>query len=425
LRHLRKSMKILAITSHFPPYHMGGYEVRCKNVLDRLADRGHEIQVITSEKGKEETATRFQEKNVHRQFHLLDSSKNIANRTVRDYFDLKFLDGQISSFKPDLIYLWNTINLSRAIFPFLAERSLPIVYDEGGAGLIYSWRHGGSWYAFLDRTGKSRFKNGLRVVAGKLVSWISGNLIKTKWKWPENMRVYFNSDLGLRNSVENKVPVDGAPVIYSGLEIEKFPFLDHVRISSPIRIIVPGRIEPPKGQKDAILLLQLLREKELDAQLIIVGRNNSDHYFREVEETIKELALERNVLILPMVDQDKLVDLYHQSDVCFFSSYHHYGFSRIPMEAMACGCLVIAYGHEGSDEIIENKKTGYIVQPGDFQTMIEIIQGNVSDPSAYRQIVTNARQVVEQKYSMDTYVDRIESILFDSVNAGKGSSSLA
>jgi hypothetical protein len=41
-------MKILVITSGFPPYHFGGYEIRVKDILDKLAQRGHKIRVLTS-----------------------------------------------------------------------------------------------------------------------------------------------------------------------------------------------------------------------------------------------------------------------------------------------------------------------------------------------------------------------------------------
>ena len=41
-------MKILAISAFHPPDHFGGYELRVKSILDGLAERGHEILLLTN-----------------------------------------------------------------------------------------------------------------------------------------------------------------------------------------------------------------------------------------------------------------------------------------------------------------------------------------------------------------------------------------
>jgi len=51
---------------------------------------------------------------------------------------------------------------------------------------------------------------------------------------------------------------------------------------------------------------------------------------------------------------------------------------------MACGCLVITYGNVGSNEIIYDKETGYIVPQGEFITKTVIIREIMSDSAAYR-----------------------------------------
>jgi glycosyltransferase involved in cell wall biosynthesis len=412
---MQKKAKILAITSHYPPYHVGGYEMRCKNVLDRLADRGYEIKIIVSDKLKGSPPPLADEKNVYRQFHLLNSFDNKAERLIHDYLDVKFLQQTINFFSPDLVYLWQTTNISKAIFPYLAECDPSIVYDEGDTGLINSWTHGGTWFSYIEGKSKSGTKNKIKAFAAKIVSKFSGNLIKEQWNWPENMRVYFNSDLGKRNALAHGIPVRDALVIHSGVDINQFSFQPRNRINSPIRIIVPGRVEYKKGQIDNILLLSYLREKKLEADLTIVGKSNSAVYSEEIEGLIRELGLEKHICVLPMIDHDKLIHLYQESDICFFSSYRKTGLSRVPLEAMACGCLVITYGNEGSDEIIENNRTGYIVSQKDFQSMVVIVEKMISDPLAYRQLVTNARKVVEQKYSLDAYVNKIETLLLDVV----------
>ena len=42
-------MKILVITNLYPPHEIGGYELRCRDVCDRLKASGHEIHILTSD----------------------------------------------------------------------------------------------------------------------------------------------------------------------------------------------------------------------------------------------------------------------------------------------------------------------------------------------------------------------------------------
>ena len=112
-----------------------------------------------------------------------------------------------------------------------------------------------------------------------------------------------------------------------------------------------------------------------------------------------------------MQSTDEMVALYHDADICFFPSCFRTGFSRVPLEAMATGCLMISYGNEGSDEIIEDGRNGYLVPTGDYQRITEIIKSCLGDPERVQTAVNTARQLVEQQYSMVIYVDQIEQFL--------------
>lgn len=407
-------MKILAITSHYPPFHVGGYEIRCKNVVDQLLIRGHDVEIITNRVPGNLARTNT-EPNIFRAFDLLDSSSGTIARLFRDIVDVRFLHKRVSSFKPDVVYLWNVVNFTRAIFPYLAETKIPVVYDEGGLGLGNCWHHGGSWYSWLEQPSPVRCTSAVKGLSGFAVQKLSGNLMKPRWKWPERMTIYFNSEQGKRQALDQGIPVQDSPVLYSGLELRLFSFRVRSRINKSVHILVPGRIQPTKGQLDAVNLLALLKQNEIAAKVTIVGKVFSDVYAQEIVDQVGVLGLKDFVNILPMVSQDVLTRLYQDADICFFPSYQQYGLSRTPLEAMACGALVIAYGGEGSGEIILDQGTGYIVQPQDYQQMEAIIQQHITQPELYQKMTENARQAVEQFYSLDVYTDKIEAILLGSL----------
>jgi glycosyltransferase involved in cell wall biosynthesis len=231
------------------------------------------------------------------------------------------------------------------------------------------------------------------------------------------MQVIFNSQLNCTNAVACGVPVGNSHVIHSGIDTQKFTFKPRTKFGSPLTLIVPGRIEPRKGQLDAVMLLAELREQGLDSKLIFVGQKWANSYYSELEEEIKKQNLEKSVEFFSMMTQDELVGMYYQADICFFPSYQQVGYSRTPLEAMACGCILFSYGNEGSDEIISDTRTGFLVSPAEFRAIANIIKELTSNPITVRKITESAGKVIEVNCSMVSYIDSIEKILISRVGS--------
>jgi glycosyltransferase involved in cell wall biosynthesis len=160
-----------------------------------------------------------------------------------------------------------------------------------------------------------------------------------------------------------------------------------------------------------VKLLACLRDNRIEGKMVFIGDYSINPYYVLLRNEIKKLKLENSIQIMPMVDQGKLINLYHKSDFCFFPSLHKTGFSRVPIEAMACGCVIISYGNEGSDEIIENGENGFLIPEGDFIHASRIINCLIQNPSGLEKIINNARKKVETKHVMKSYINNIEEII--------------
>ena len=114
-----------------------------------------------------------------------------------------------------------------------------------------------------------------------------------------------------------------------------------------------------------------------------------------------------------MISQSELSQRYSNSDITFFPSYFKTGFSRVPLEAMASGCLVMTYGNEGTKEVVQNSKNGIIAEEGDIIGLADSIQALIVDPDGYKKIVQAARKEVESRFSLENYLDHIESLLYE------------
>jgi len=407
-------MRFLVITSFYPPHHLGGYEMRCRDVIVELLKRGHGIQVITNRCTNRHCDLHVGESGVERCLHLRDEDTPVLTQIYRDIQDLRCIKNLIIKFRPEIIYLWHIQNLSNAILPFFSTQNIPIVFDEGGSGLEYLWRVHKRGIYFYRNDQDPAYKKFLKSFIYRTANMLSVNLIRTNWAWPQKMRVYFNSQSARQHAAEQGVPVSTATVIPSGIQLDRFPFRPRKAINTPVKIILPSRIKPLKGNVDGIGLLDELRRRSIAARLTLVGEVQSQAYLEEIKSVIDEHGLRESVSILPMVSQKELSEMYQEADICFFTSYFKTGFSRTPLEAMASGCLVISYGNEGSREVIQDHKTGYIVNEKDITTAADIIHDTIKRPQYFEEITRQARIYIEQNHSFDHYIDQIEMFLQES-----------
>lgn len=129
-------MKILVFIDSYPPHHGGGYELRCKDVTTRLTGIGHEVKIITTHCPHHHCTAHQHEINISRILHKKSQAKSLVDQIWNDLRDMRFIERITQSFEPDLVYLWHLGDLSNAIIPYFSSLDIPMIYDEGGKGLI-------------------------------------------------------------------------------------------------------------------------------------------------------------------------------------------------------------------------------------------------------------------------------------------------
>lgn len=108
----------------------------------------------------------------------------------------------------------------------------------------------------------------------------------------------------------------------------------------------------------------------------------------------------------PSVDQAR--DLYSRCLVWLMASRSE-GFSRPVLEAMACGCAVVATKCGGPQDIIEDGRNGFLVEIGNVTQMVDRVGLLLHDGDLRAKMVREAQATVQQ-FSWDKTVDRLETI---------------
>jgi glycosyltransferase involved in cell wall biosynthesis len=92
------------------------------------------------------------------------------------------------------------------------------------------------------------------------------------------------------------------------------------------------------------------------------------------------------------------------SDVCVLSSTSE-GFSNAILEYMAASRPVVATAVGGASEAIVEGETGYLVSPGDDETMAQRIVSLLCHPGRAREMGELGRATVEQKFSSEAQLE--------------------
>jgi glycosyltransferase involved in cell wall biosynthesis len=143
------------------------------------------------------------------------------------------------------------------------------------------------------------------------------------------------------------------------------------RQPGPLRLLFIGNLIRRKRLQDVIAALAQLRGE--DWQLDVVGRSDIDPgYARELKAQIRRLGLEGRVILRGNLSEDKLKRTLKESQVLsVVSSYE--GFGIVYLEGMSYGLPVIASTAGGAREIVEHKKNGRLVAPGDIAAIADAL----------------------------------------------------
>ena len=125
-----------------------------------------------------------------------------------------------------------------------------------------------------------------------------------------------------------------------------------------------------------------------------------------------EQICDRMYVRLPTVVQAR--EIYSRSLVWFMASRLE-GFAVPILEAMACGCAVVATDCGGPRDIITDGENGFIVEAGDAEGIAKKVQLLLENEELRRQFVSRGQETV-RKFSWEKSIDKFECALLSSCN---------
>lgn len=203
-------------------------------------------------------------------------------------------------------------------------------------------------------------------------------------------------------------------VVHEGVDVDRlnpdpsafvrFPDGRELRAGDPVVTYVARNLEPYRGFHCFMRALPLLLESRPDCQVIVVGGDETSYGDRPKDAANwREKMLRENPVDLARVHFPGKVsyDVYRR--ILQISAVHVYltypfVLSWSMLEAMACGCLLVASDTAPVREVVRHGENGWLVDFFDRDALVERVLRALSNPPEAAALRANARQSA-QAYS--------------------------
>ncbi|WHZ29216.1 MAG: hypothetical protein OJF51_004017 [Nitrospira sp.] len=200
----------------------------------------------------------------------------------------------------------------------------------------------------------------------------------------------------IRNGIELNALPDGS---MRSAKRKAFGVTDDVCVIGSV-----GRLTPVKGFPHLIKAVQLLTEQGLCVKLWLVGDGILN---QELCRLAQDLGIAERVVMLG--HREDTYELLQAMDMFVLSSLHE-GIPMALLEAMAVGLPVIATRVGGIPEVIEDRVSGILVEPGDPNGLALMCRRLMHDTASAERLGQAARARVEERFSARTMAADVANV---------------
>lgn len=366
-------MKILVLSHEFPPVGGGGAQV-IQDLCRGLAQRGHEIRVMTTHY----TDLPQQEAIDGVLVYRLDCGRQVPYRARFSEMARFVRSG-----------LWQGLRLIRAWRPDVIHVHFAV--PAGALGWMLSSLTGLPYLLTV---------HGGDVPGGapeKTARWFRWVYPFTHPIWRQAKRVVAVSEhtrqLALRHY---PVPIQ---VIRNGFNFSALCSKE-IQVGTPPRVIWAGRFMPEKNPVQVVRTLAALQDLDWDCVMIGDGPEKVS-----VEQEIARHGLEHRFSIPGWVHQEEVMGWFSKSDVLFMPSFSE-GLPIVGLQGLAMGLAIVATRVGGFVDLVEPARNGFLVDNPNGSGFSEPLRWLLSDPKllkSFRQASFSVTERFDIRHMVSAY----------------------
>lgn len=167
----------------------------------------------------------------------------------------------------------------------------------------------------------------------------------------------------------------------------------------PRRLGLVGDLFALKNHLALIEVVRQLRAQGEDVEGVLVGRQTADRRYVEVVHRAVESAA--GSVRLRAASPGDMPAVMDEIDCLLQLTTVPESFGRVCVEAMAAGRPVVAFGHGGVAELVDNGATGILCSPGDLDAVAAAVTRLRGESGLFERLSATARERAAQRWSSD------------------------
>lgn len=276
--------------------------------------------------------------------------------------------------RPDLVHVHSSFGPS-------FYRKMPFILWSASRGIpVVNHIHGAEFEAFYDKASDAKKKR-VQKVYGRCT-----RLIALSEEWAARL--------------QQIVPRERIDILENYCRMPKKPY-DAER--NPGQVLFLGELGERKGCFDIPSVWEQVRKNYPGASLVMAG----DGEMEQIKAAFSRKGLLDTVTFPGWVRGEEKERLLRESGIFLFPSYHE-GMPMAVLEAMGYGLGIVTTTVGGIPQLIDHKRSGFLETPGDVTAMAKDVSALIQDEALRRSMGELARRSVEQKYSLEIHLQKLE-----------------
>jgi glycosyltransferase involved in cell wall biosynthesis len=292
----------------------------------------------------------------------------------------------------NIVAAYSILTLLRRLRPDVVMSNTLTIPSAAVAAKVLRIPHVWYLHEFGQKDHGLSFDLGLRSSV-RLVNWLSARIIV-------NSHAIFDE-------FSRYIPSRKLRIAYCGVDVpDGLPQLSPPP-ERPFRLVLVGMKTPSKGQEDAIRAVGLLRERERDIRLVLVGHSSREYALR-----LGQLARDvRADDVIDFVDFTEDRYRYFQQAHAALMCSRSEAFGRVTVEAMKLGLPVIGTNSGGTPELIRDGGNGLLYPYGDPSGLAERIDRLYWDRELRERLGSSAREWARATFSVARHTKDVMGVL--------------
>jgi glycosyltransferase involved in cell wall biosynthesis len=384
-------MHIVIVSQEYPPAAHGGLGTQTKCKAQGLAERGHDVCVVTLSRDGQR---RDEREGSIKLVRLPGSKAHLAAHTDAAQ------------------WIVQSVSVAAALMEIHESQPLDLVdfAEWGSEGYVY----------LLNRT-PWNYTPAVIHLHGPLV------MLAHAIDWPDRNSEFYRVGVHMegtcvrladaiisssRCSAEwcaRHYGVDASriPILHTGVDTVKFRPLEVEKASRPTIVFV-GKIVQNKGVEVLTEAACRLADEIPGLRLQLIGGGES-HVGERVRRMVQSSGHPDLLEATGFVARDQLPEYLSRAHVFAAPSLYEGGPGFVYLEAMACGLPAIACEGSGAAEVIESGENGFLVPPHDVNALASVLRRLLTNEALLNDLGRRARAYVERQADTQSCLDRLEA----------------